>query len=44
VFEGVADGSLPVPIAQKLSGIDAVPAAFRAMEADLGGGKIVVLF
>lgn len=39
-----AGGSLPVPIARTFEGIESVPNAFRHMEANEGGGKIVVSF
>lgn len=42
VFQGVAESSIPIHIAKEFKGIGAVPEAFRTMEADLGGGKIVV--
>lgn len=42
VFQGVAERSLPIPIAKEFVGIESLPEAFRAMEADLGGGKIAV--
>lgn len=42
VVQGVAEGSLPVPIAKEFKGIEAIPEAFRTMESNLGGGKIVV--
>ena len=35
---------LAIPIARTYHGIEAVPDAFRAMEANVGGGKMVVLF
>jgi NADPH:quinone reductase-like Zn-dependent oxidoreductase len=38
------NGELPIPVAQTFQGIEAVRDAFRAMEANLGGGKIVVRF
>lgn len=44
VFEGVGEGSLPVPISREFQGIESVADAFRAMAGDLGGGKIVVRF
>lgn len=44
ILQGVAEGSLPVPIAREFQGIEAVPEALRSLEANLGGGKIVVSF
>lgn len=37
------EGRLPVPIAATLQGMDKMPEAFRLMESNAGGGKIVVL-
>ena len=37
-------GELAVPVAQTFQGIESVQTAFRAMEANIGGGKIVVRF
>lgn len=38
-----ARGDLPIPIAKMFEGMDKVPDAFRLMEANEGGGKIVIL-
>ncbi len=40
----VEDGRLGVPIGTVMQGIDKLPDAFRLMEANGGGGKIVVTF
>lgn len=37
-------GAIPVPIARTFKGIEQVQEAFRLMEANVGGGKIVVEF
>lgn len=44
IAAGFADRSLPIPIAREFRGIESVPDAFRALDANLGGGKIVVSF
>ncbi len=43
VISLTARGDLPIPIAKTFEGMDKVPDAFRLMESNAGGGKIVIL-